>query len=102
MRAAPALLLAAATLLAGCNPRPDSGAVVVSAIGAATGYVDAAATPLTPASRLLVDATAQGLVRFDAAGQLEAGLAERWIVIDGGMTYIFRLRGIRWADGAPA
>ncbi|WP_375390447.1 ABC transporter substrate-binding protein [uncultured Sphingomonas sp.] len=50
-------------------------------------------------SRLLIDAVAQGLVRFDAAGQIEPGLAERWIVTDGGMSYIFRLREARWADG---
>ena len=49
--------------------------------------------------RLLVDSTAQGLVRFDAAGQIEPGLAERWIVIDQGTSYIFRLREAQWADG---
>ena len=92
--------MVAAALLAGCNPRPDTGAVVVSAIGDTAGYADAAAAPLPLPARLLIDATAQGLVRFDAAGQIQAGLAERWIVIDGGMTYIFRLRGIRWNDGS--
>ena len=51
--------------------------------------------------RLLVDSTAQGLVRFDAAGQIEPGLAERWIVIDQGTSYIFRLREVQWADGRP-
>ena len=54
----------------------------------------------TPA-RLFADATAQGLVRFDAAGQIEPGLAERWIVIDDGISYIFRLRDAEWADGEP-
>ncbi|WP_241656634.1 ABC transporter substrate-binding protein [Sphingomonas oligophenolica] len=39
-------------------------------------------------------------MRFDANGQIEPGLAERWIVIDGGMSYIFRLREARWADGS--
>jgi len=57
--------------------------------------------PLDTPARLLADATAQGLVRFDAAGQIEPGLAERWIVIDDGMTYIFRLREASWSDGAP-
>ncbi|WP_245841589.1 ABC transporter substrate-binding protein [Sphingomonas lenta] len=51
-------------------------------------------------SRLLADATEQGLVRFDAAGQIEPGLAERWIVIDEGRSYIFRLRQAQWANGA--
>ncbi|HJO67849.1 MAG TPA: ABC transporter substrate-binding protein, partial [Sphingomonas sanguinis] len=47
------------------------------------------------------DALAQGLVRFDANGQIEPGLAERWIVIDGGGSYIFRLREAKWNDGTP-
>jgi peptide/nickel transport system substrate-binding protein len=82
-------------LAGGCNPRPDTGEVVVSAIGGPPS------SPLSTAQRLFVDATAQGLVRFDAAGQIEAGLAERWTVIDGGMTYIFRLRSASWTDGTP-
>ena len=51
-------------------------------------------------SRALLDATAQGLVRFDAAGGIEPGLAERWIVIDDGMSVIFRLRDAEWPDGS--
>jgi oligopeptide transport system substrate-binding protein len=94
-------IIFATALLAGCNPRPDSGAVVVSAIGGVPSYADASRVPLNEATRLLADSTAQGLVRFDAAGQIEPGLAERWIVIDGGMTYIFRLREANWADGKP-
>ncbi|WP_413061682.1 ABC transporter substrate-binding protein [Sphingomonas carotinifaciens] len=80
----------------GCERRRDSGPVIVSAIGQppAAGHRD------WP-QRLLVDATAQGLVRFDAAGQIEPGLAERWIVTDNGGSYIFRLREANWADGRP-
>ena len=89
----------AAALLTACNPRPDTGAVVVSAIGGELGYADPAMAPLSHPAAVLTNATAQGLVRFDAAGQIVAGLAERWIIIDGGMTYIFRLRGLRWDDG---
>ncbi|WP_312490867.1 ABC transporter substrate-binding protein, partial [Sphingomonas sp.] len=51
--------------------------------------------------RLLRDSLAQGLVRFDAGGQIVPGLAERWIVIDDGGSYIFRLREARWTDGSP-
>ncbi|WP_326524699.1 ABC transporter substrate-binding protein [Sphingomonas sp.] len=43
--------------------------------------------------------TAQGLVRFDATGGIEPGLAERWIVIDDGRSVIFRLREAEWPDG---
>ncbi|MGI4947957.1 MAG: ABC transporter substrate-binding protein [Janthinobacterium lividum] len=52
-------------------------------------------------ARVLAGAVAQGLVRFDAGGQIEAGIAERWTVIDNGTSYIFRLRDTRWRDGSP-
>lgn len=90
----------ALTALPACERRVDEGPVVVSAIGEPPAF-----RRLTDdtglASRLLVDSTAQGLVRFDAAGQIEPGLAERWIVLDGGASYIFRLREAYWAGGAP-
>ncbi|MCK8457267.1 ABC transporter substrate-binding protein [Sphingomonas faeni] len=88
--------------LTGCERRrPDTGAVIVSAIGSPPRIVDARRVRVDTPSRLFVDSTAQGLVRFDAAGQIEPGLAERWIVIDGGMSYIFRLREGDWGDGTP-
>ncbi|MEG3169439.1 ABC transporter substrate-binding protein [Sphingomonas sp. LB3N6] len=88
--------------LTGCERRrPDTGAVIVSAIGSPPRIVDARRVRVDTPSRLCVDSTAQGLVRFDAAGQIEPGLAERWIVIDGGMSYIFRLREGDWGDGTP-
>jgi peptide/nickel transport system substrate-binding protein len=93
-------VLLAAAVLAGCDARPDSGPVVVSAIGEPPAYPARNAPPEGFASQMLVDATAQGLVRFDAAGQIEPGLAERWIILDGGASYIFRLREAYWASGA--
>ncbi|HVF95483.1 MAG TPA: ABC transporter substrate-binding protein, partial [Sphingomonas sp.] len=73
--------------------------MIVSAIGGPPALVDPArGRPETP-SRVLADATAEGLVRFDAGGQIEPGLAERWIVIDNGTSYIFRLREATWPDG---
>ena len=89
-----------ALTLAACQQQGATGPVRVVAIGAAPAMADAARGTLGISSRLLVDAVAQGLVRFDAAGQIEPGLAERWIVTDGGMSYIFRLRDARWRDGA--
>lgn len=50
---------------------------------------------------LLRSALAQGLVRFDAAGQVEPGLAERWNMVDDGRSYIFRLGDATWSDGRP-
>lgn len=96
-RALAAIALIAAC--AGCQRRPDRGAVVVSVIGGAPRLADAGLGPLDPPSRVLAGATAQGLVAFDPAGGIQAGLAERWIVIDEGRTYIFRLRRAVWSDG---
>ncbi len=93
--------IAVAVALAGCNQRPDSGPVVASAIGMPPRAADPSRKALDTPARLLMDATAEGLVRFDAAGQIEPGLAERWIVIDDGMSYIFRLRTAQWTDGSP-
>lgn len=94
------LLAATGMMLAGCNQRSDVGPVIVSAIGPQPVLLDPAGNRLTTPSRLLLDSTAQGLVRFDAAGQIAPGLAERWIVIDDGMSYIFRLREAEWSDGS--
>lgn len=96
-RLAPLLMLAA---LAGCDRRPDDVPVVVSAIGFGVPRL-----PMRPGDALPLPAalftasTAQGLVRFDASGQVEPGLAERWIVIDEGRSYIFRLADAEWANG---
>ncbi len=95
------LALALALSAGGCDRRPDDVPVVVSAIGPPAVPADPNLGPLDPPARMLMGATAQGLVRFDAAGQIEPALAERWIVIDGGRSYIFRLRKAEWPDGGP-
>jgi peptide/nickel transport system substrate-binding protein len=90
-----------AILASGCGRRADVGPVVVSVIGDATPQVAGTAREdLSAADRLLTDSLAMGLVRFDAAGQIDAGVAQRWIVTDGGRSYIFRLRRAQWADGS--
>jgi peptide/nickel transport system substrate-binding protein len=84
--------------VAGCQPA-DEGKTHVLVIGEAPKIVDPSAGPLTePQSVLLVNA-AQGLVRFDASGQIVPGLAERWNVTDDGLSYIFRLQSMEWPDG---
>jgi oligopeptide transport system substrate-binding protein len=95
------MLVAGLFASAACDRRADTGAVVVSAIGGAARPADPARAPIDTPARLLLASTAQGLVRFDAAGQIEPGLAERWIVIDDGTRYIFRLREGQWGDGTP-
>jgi peptide/nickel transport system substrate-binding protein len=48
---------------------------------------------------VLLQNAAQGLVRFDAQGNIEGGLAERWNVSDDGLSYIFRLAPGEWPSG---
>lgn len=44
----------------------------------------------------------EGLVTFDAAGELVPGQAESWTVLDDGKLYRFQLRpDIRWSNGDP-
>ncbi len=55
--------------------------------------------PANESQAVLRTNIAQGLVRFDAAGEVEPGLAERWNVSDDGLSYIFRLQSGEWPDG---
>jgi peptide/nickel transport system substrate-binding protein len=89
------LLILAPLLLAlgACDRGADERPVMVDAIEqGARGDVERV---------LLRSALAQGLVRFDAAGQVEPGLAERWNMVDDGRSYIFRLGDATWSDGRP-
>jgi len=96
-------LLALLLAMGGCDggALPDNVPVVASVIGRDARVVDPSRGPMSEPERVLLGAMAQGLVRFDANGQIEPGLAERWIVIDDGRSYIFRLREAAWSDGAP-
>jgi peptide/nickel transport system substrate-binding protein len=100
MRAGTSLipLLALAAALAGCR-QPETGPVEVVAIGKDPAFVNPNLQPLDPPSAFLLQAAAQGLVRFDASGEIEPALAERWIVSDEGLRYTFRLAGAEWRGG---
>ncbi len=94
-----ALLAGLAALGCGCQPQP-TGTVQVAIIGPTPRIVDPATAPVRPGDALLLSNVAQGLVRFDARGQIEPGLAERWNVSDDGLSYIFRLPvAAEWPDG---
>ena len=93
------LLLAAATATAtGCQ-RKSEGVVQVIVIGDTPRLVDPQRGQLTAGEAILIDNAAQGLVRFDARGQIEPGLAETWNVSDDGLSYIFRLANGNWPNG---
>ena len=88
----------AALVSVGCE-RADRGETNVLVIGDAPKIVDPATGPLTEPQAVLLSNIGQGLVRFDASGQIVPGLAERWNVTDDGLSYIFRLQSIEWPDG---
>ena len=56
---------------------------------------------LSYGQQLVRGATSEGLVTLDANGETVPALAERWIVVDDGRSFIFRLREAEWADGTP-
>ena len=93
-------LLAAAILLSACEDA-ETGPVRVSAVGGPPQLVNPNLQPLDPASAYLIEAVAQGLVHFDAAGEIEPALAQSWIVSDDGLRYTFRIRRMQWPDGRP-
>ncbi|MBV9528401.1 ABC transporter substrate-binding protein [Sphingomonas sp.] len=95
-----AALAVASVLFAGsCSDKPQ-GSTRVLVIGAAAPQMrDLAAGPLAAPDAVLMANAAQGLVRFDATGQIVPGLAERWNVSDDGLTYIFRIATTNWPDG---
>jgi oligopeptide transport system substrate-binding protein len=100
MRRVAILLLISALMFvpAGCR-QGQQGAIVVIVIGGEPEVRDPALGPLPPEDAVLVQNVAQGLVRFDASGNIVPGLAERWNVSDDGLSYIFRITSAQWADG---
>ena len=93
------MLFLAVAGLNGCR-KPESGEVRVVVIAdALPRLADPLSGDLSPAQFLLASNVAQGLVRFDASGNIAPGLAERWAVSDDGLSYVFRLRSATWSDG---
>lgn len=90
-RRIPIAFATAALLLAGCHRGAHEDQVAVSVIGRETRLRDPAAGLPRRADAALLGAVAQGLVRLDASGQVEPGLAIRWAISDDGLYYTFRL-----------
>lgn len=87
-------------ILAACDGR-GPGLPTVSVIGEEPRLREVVTARLAPADAQLAAAAAEGLVRLDAGGEIEGGLAERWSVSDDGLSYIFRLGRRQWPDGRP-
>ena len=92
--------------LAGCG-RSNSGTIDIAMIAPdphlaadpRPGWTLASTTD--PSLWPVLAATRAGLVAIDTDGRLTPALAERWIVTDDALGYIFRLRDTQWADGTP-
>ncbi len=97
------LPLAALTFLAvvSCGRLDQSKPIAASLIGPPLKLSDPNRGAIDGGAALMLNATAQGLVSFDAGGQVEPALAERWIVTDDGLSLIFRIRRTTWPDGKP-
>lgn len=92
-------ILTLALSLGGCLGSDDRP-VEVGFVGKPDAAFTAGARLPDPA-RALRAATVEGLVAFDEQGRVVPALADRWIVTDDGLSYIFRMRDGTWADGSP-
>jgi len=92
------LLPLAVLALSSCGSSAGDGAVEVAIIGTPDAMFDDGVR-LAPAAQLVRAATNEGLVALDASGQVVPAIAERWIVTDDGLSYIFRLRDSSWPGG---
>ena len=96
-RTLPAVLIAC-LLLAGCFGSDDRAIEVVAIGDSRSLFQDGPRWPL--AAQELRAAIVEGLVGFDEQGRVVPALADRWIVTDDGLSFIFRLRDGTWADGS--
>ncbi len=85
--------------LSACSKGIDNSRLRVDVIEDQPKPLSVVTVPLSEGSGLIRAATTQGLVSFNAKGQIIPALAARWIVTDDGMSYIFRLNKARWNDG---
>lgn len=93
------LLPILALFFAACADGESAAPLRADMIGEPTAFDRPFAALLSPPDALLLTTTAQGLVRFDEEGQIEPALAQRWIVLDEGETYVFRLNAMTWDNG---
>jgi peptide/nickel transport system substrate-binding protein/oligopeptide transport system substrate-binding protein len=85
-------------LTAGCVGSQDAEVSVIAIGSPASPFEKGARLP--PPAQALRAATAEGLIGLDEQGQVTPALADRWIVTDDGLSYIFRLRDGKWPDGS--
>lgn len=93
-------LLLIPLLIGGCSDS-NQGTITLSVIGGEARAGNPNRQTLDAPALAMTGALMQGLVQFDAQGEIEPALAERWMVTDDGLSYIFRIRRATWSDGAP-
>lgn len=86
--------------ISACGPSADQGPVGVAIVGEQDSLFQSGVR-LSAAAQHIRASTNEGLVTLDPAGQVIPAIAERWIVTDDGLSYIFRLRNSSWPDGQP-
>ena len=85
--------------LAGCSSHDERRADLIIANGAEPETLDPALATVQPDQRLCY-ALFEGLTTFDAAGQAQPGVAERWDLSPDGVEYTFHLRrDALWSNG---
>lgn len=92
------LFLTLSIALTACSGGPTNAPVNVVVIGNANGLEDGSGR-LSESDLYVRSASAEGLVAFGARGEIVPALAERWIITDDGLSYIFRLRNSNWPSG---
>ena len=88
----------ASLMLAGCSGSDDRATEIIAIGDPASISQGGPRWPL--AAQALRAASVEGLLAFDEQGRVVPALADRWIVTDDGLSYIFRLRDGTWADGS--
>lgn len=92
-------LIVVSAALTGCSGSDDRPVEIAVPGPSAAAFTTGPNLPY--AAQLLRGATIEGLVAFDGQGRVGPALADRWIVTDDGLSFIFRLRDGTWADGSP-
>lgn len=92
------LPLFAALAVWSCGPSGGSGPIEVAITGTPESLFQQGVR-LSHSAQHMRAASFEGMVAIDQAGQVVPAIAERWIVTDDGLSYIFRLRDSTWPDG---
>ena len=88
------------TMASGCGRPPDRAEIVVIN-GGEPDTIDPSKIRGQPEGRIAY-ALFEGLTRYNALGETEPGVAERWEISPDGLRYTFHIReGVKWTNGDP-